>query len=392
MSKKKIAIIGAGTAGVYAATHFNRWAKDCEIELYYDSNIKPQPVGEGSTLSLPRSLWNNLCFTYEDLYKIDGTVKTGIRKINWGGDGDFVHTFFPPNVSFHFNASSLQKYILNTLKDDIKIHDKNVTHDSIDADFIMDCSGKPKTYEEFNISEYISVNSVYVTQCYWDNPRFTYTLTIARPYGWVFGIPLQNRCSIGYMYNSNINTLEEVKEDVKAIFEQFNLTPSDTTNAFSFNNYYRKENFAADSRVVYNGNASFFLEPMEATSIGTMDLIQRTAYDLWFGDNTTVESANSRYLRFIKEVENMIMLHYCSGSKFDTPFWKFAQDRGERCAKEMMQNQKFVDMYNLSKRDWSFLISEMGQDGSHEYATWTPMSYNQNLNALNLYEKMDKYV
>ena len=29
---KKIAVIGAGTAGVIAATHFNKWMKDYELE------------------------------------------------------------------------------------------------------------------------------------------------------------------------------------------------------------------------------------------------------------------------------------------------------------------------------------------------------------------------
>ena len=63
------------------------------------------------------------------------------------------------------------------------------------------------------------------------------------------GIPLQNRCSIGYMYNNKINSLEEVKEDVKNIFEEFNLQPSETTNAFSFKNYYRNTNFEDSYRI-----------------------------------------------------------------------------------------------------------------------------------------------
>ena len=174
---KKVAVIGAGTAGILAISHFNKWMKDCELELYYDSNIKPQPVGEGSTPTLPNCLWQNLEFTFDDLEKVDGIIKYGIDKRNWGGT-DFIHPFYPPVVGHHFNAGKLQNFVLDKLKNDVKIIDKNVTSDDIDADFVMDCSGKPNNYDDFNMSEYISVNAVYVTQCYWEYPRFNNTLTI----------------------------------------------------------------------------------------------------------------------------------------------------------------------------------------------------------------------
>jgi len=379
---KKVAIIGKGTAGVLAVAHFWRWAKDCEVELYFDTNIKPQPVGEGSTLALPRSLLHNLNFTYEDLHKVDGSFKYGIRKDNWANGGSFVHPFPPPNVSYHFNAGKLQNYILDILKDKIKVIDSNVTPDSIDADFVMDCSGKPQDYSDFNMSEFIPVNSVHVTQCYWDYPRFQYTLTIARPYGWVFGIPLQNRCSIGYMYNNNINTLEEVKEDVKEIFKEFNLIPSDHTNTFSFKNYTRKTNFS--ERVVYNGNSSFFLEPIEATSIATMDAINRKAYNIWF-NKKPVEEANNEYTTFLSEIQNVIMLHYYAGSIFKTPFWEYANEKGLKNMLQALSNKRFESMLIYSQQDIKELYTD---DVFFEYGTWPSFSFQQNLNALGLYKRL----
>lgn len=383
--RKKISIIGAGTAGVLAAAHFNRWRKDCDIELYYDSNIAPQPVGEGSTPSLPNVLWHNLHFTFDDLLKVDGTIKHGIDKRNWGGS-DFVHPFYPPVVGYHFNAGKLQKFILDKLKNDIKIIDKNVKHQDIDSDYIMDCSGKPDNYEEFHMSDYISVNAVHVTQCYWDYPTFNNTLALARPYGWIFGIPLKNRCSIGYMYNHNINTLEEVKEDVKNVFSELHLIPSDVTNTFNFKNYFRKENFT--ERVVYNGNSSFFLEPMEATSIMVMDFINRGAHDIWAGENS-IENYNATYLELLEEVEAMIMLHYYSGSKFDTPFWDFAKLRGENSCKRMMKNEKFRFIYEMSKGENP---GESFKPEDLNYAALIPLSYKINLSGLNLYNKLDKMI
>lgn len=379
---KKVAIIGRGTAGVLAVAHFWRWATDCEVELYYDTNIKPQPVGEGSTLVMPKALALDLGFTYEDLHNIDGTFKYGIKKSNWANGGTFVHQFVPPSVSYHFNAGKLQDYVVNLLRDKIKITDKNVTPDDIDADFVVDCSGKPEDYSEFNMSEFIPVNSVHVTQCYWDYPRFQYTLTIARPYGWVFGIPLQNRCSIGYLYNNTINTLEEVKADVVEIFKEYNLTPSEHTNTFSFKNYSRKANFT--KRVAYNGNASFFLEPIEATSIATMDAVNRRAFDVWF-NNKPLAEANIEYRTLLAEVENVIMLHYFAGSIFKTPFWEYATSRGHRNISRAFYNPAFANMLNYSQQDIRDLYAS---SSGFEYGTWSGSSFQQNLICLGLYEKL----
>ena len=380
----KIAVIGAGTAGALAVSHLHRWTKDCEIELYFDSSIKPQPVGEGSTNVFPNALWHNLNFTFDDLVKLDGTIKYGIDKRNWGGADakDFIHPFYPPNVGYHFNAGKFQNYVINQLKDNIKIIDKNVTADNIDADFVMDCSGKPDNYDDFVMSDTISVNAVYVTQCFWDRPLENNTLAIARPYGWVFGIPLQNRFSIGYMYNHNINTLEEVKEDVKNVFADLEITPSTTTNAFTFKNYIRKENFT--SRIAYNGNASFFLEPMEATSITVMDFINRGAIDIWTG-KTSYQDYNNAYLEFLQEIESMIMLHYFAGSKFHTPFWDFAKERGKKSTTRMMQNPKFNFIYEMSKQ----LHPGEGMEAQVSYGALLAQSYKINLNGLNLYDQLE---
>ena len=127
--RKKIAIMGRGTAGVLSAAHFSRWAPNCELELYFDSNIKPQPVGEGAQTNFSLSLKNNLCFMHDDLHKIDGSFKIGVKKIGWGKGKTFTHYFEPPWVSYHFNASALQNYVVDEIKDRVKIFDKNISNE-----------------------------------------------------------------------------------------------------------------------------------------------------------------------------------------------------------------------------------------------------------------------
>ena len=342
---KKIAVIGKGTAGCMSAA-FYRCRTDCEVDWYFDPDIKPQSVGEGSNLVLPSRLNEFFAFGAREYSKIDATVKTGIYKQNWGkGMQPFLHDFPSPHTALHFSAPKLQDYIHSKLKNHVNVKPMNVVTEEVDADFVVDCTGKPVSYESYKQSDYIPVNSVYVTQCYWDYPRFNYTLTIARPYGWVFGIPLANRCSIGYMYNKDINTLEEVIADVQNIFDEYKLDPSDTTNAFSFKNYRRRNNI--EGNIAYNGNASFFLEPLEATSFSTVDSINTIIDRHWFHESS-LEESNKRYDDWIDANESVIMLHYYAGSDFKTPFWDYAEERGKKCIENCSQPFNYMLKESIS--------------------------------------------
>lgn len=406
MKKKRIAVIGRGTGGALSAAFANRVFSADEVEWYFDPSIPTQAVGEGSTLQFPKEIFDSLDFSYWDLSsELDGTLKLGLWKEGWGKEGKFFfHDFMPPFTALHFNALKFQDFVLKRLEGKLKIVEGNVSHEQVDADYIIDCSGRPASvvgatsHPDYNISKYIPVNSVYVTQCWWDIPAFHYSLTIAKKHGWVFGIPLQNRCSIGYLYNNNITTLEEVKEDVQSIFEQFNLTPSDTTNSFSFNNYYRKNNF--NGRITYNGNASFFLEPIEATSFANMLLV----LDLF---NSKVNGllqdsvCNAMYHKLIAEMENMIMIHYFAGSKYNTPFWTYAKDRGNECMKEAFKDEAFKRMISYTKKVTSLNQALKFQDNMFvpyrmklkqtptlHYGNWWLGSYWQNLKGMGVEKEM----
>lgn len=383
----KITIVGRGTAGCMSAAYFARHS-GCEIDWYYDPNIKPQAVGEGSNLSLPSRLQDCVNFSARDFSKIDGTIKTGIWKDGWGkGMKPYLHDFPAPATSIHFNAIKLQEYVESKISNFVNIKKENVDIKNIDSDFILDCSGKPKNFDDYYSSEYIPVNSVFVTQCYWDFPRFNHTLTIARPYGWVFGIPLQNRCSIGYMYNKDINSLEEVQEDVKQVFEQYDLIPSEDTNSFSFKNYKRRNNF--DGNIAYNGNASFFLEPLEATSFGNVDSINFTTLNYWFS-NHSLDISERKYHSTIDATENIIMLHYYAGSDFVSDFWEYAEERGRKCL-EYADESLYYMMKNsttpigLGNYLDSFVFPDgMSLELDALYKSWPECAFAQNMVGLGL--------
>jgi hypothetical protein len=390
---KKITIVGKGTVGCMAAAHFLRWTS-CDIEWVYDPSIPTTAVGEGTTLTTPKSLFSNLDWYWSDAQEIKATPKTGIYKENWGKSVDkFTHSFGLGQTGIHFNALEFQDKAFRQITESSRVNlveDNVKDFENLDTDYVLVCSGTPKDKENLVIHKEIPVNTAYVTQCFWDSPNFTDTLTIARPYGWVFGIPLQNRCSIGYLYNSNINTLDEVKEDVKIIFERYGLKPSEITNHLSFNNYSRKTNFT--DKVAYTGNASFFLEPLEASSTTVAEWFIRSSYDIVFGSMSTTV-ANKGYARDIEDVKSMICLHYMAGSKFDTPFWVQAKKAATKYIKNLYETSD-VFAYNLvrsiDKQDIDRATYYYDTEGS-EVGTWPSSSYRWNIKKLGIEKTLIDY-
>jgi len=199
-------------------------------------------------------------------------------------------------------------------------------------------------------------------------------------HGWVFGIPLQNRVSIGYLYNDKISTPEEVKEDIQKVFKQYNLTPSKDTNEIHFQNYSRKNNFEKEGRIVFNGTASFFLEPLEATSLSNADQITRLAWDFWH-KNISLEKAKNDCDKEIQITENMISFHYLAGSRFSSKFWDYAREKAEAHYKHQIEtNQYFVKMLKDLFQTYKIPSQFTG--------TWQNYSWRLNLQELGIYERI----
>lgn len=384
--RKKITIVGRGTVGCLAAAHFKRWT-ECDIDWVYDPSIPTTAVGEGTTATTPRNLYNTLGWIWRDIQEMGGTPKTGIYKQNWGTHKDqFTHSFQAGTCGMHFNALEFQDKAFKQIASSSRVtlvEDRVTDFDNLDSDYVMVCAGSPKNKEELVEHKEIPVNAAYVTQCYWDVPRFTDTLTIARPYGWVFGIPLKSRCSIGYLYNKDINTLAEVKEDVANVFEQFKLEPSEVTNNLFFDNYSRKVNYT--DRVAYTGNASFFLEPLEATSINLSQDNLLRAFDVWF-EGSPSEIANAGFTREVNDIKSVISLHYMAGSKFDTPFWLSAKEKAEKYLRGLFVNQDLFS-YNLLRSLDGKMIDRSQyayQPHGFEMGTWPHISYKLNVEGLGI--------
>lgn len=383
-NKKRITIIGRGTAGVLSTAYFLK-NTDWDIVWAYDSSKDPLSVGEGTNLGVPYHLYQSLNFTHADLIAANGTVKQGVYKKNWGDGSDFLHPF-PSNLAgMHFSATELREQVIDKLSSSQRITmiDEEVTDpSSLDSDYVMVCSGWPKDLEnqkQYELAAHVPVNAAYVVQCYWDHPRFSYTISNAQKYGWLFAIPLQNRVSVGYLYDETINTIDEVKEDLLSLIAEMNLQPSEQINQISFKSFYNKNNFS--SKVVYNGNASFFLEPLEATSLGFSDRINRIALKLWMGI-INEKQAQEYYESEMNVINSFLSMHYMAGSIFDTPFWQKAKTLGfDRVQKDISNNTLFAKQLHKA------LLDPYSQTMFQE-PTWIPWSYYINAVGLQIENKL----
>lgn len=380
---KKISVIGRGSVGAIAVAEFLN-NTDWFVEWIFDTDIPISSVGEASNLHLSFSL-NKLGWRHSDItQKLKGTAKQGIHKKNWSSN-DFIHDFTAQYTAIHFSSQNLYKVIFEKIKNNKRLSIKN-EHVSdpygLDSDYVLVCTGTPNelSSKEYSKIKSIPVNSAFIVQCDWDYPRFSYSLTHAMKHGWVFGIPLQDRISIGYLYNEQFNNVEEIQKDIKSVLKDYDLKENGKTNHINFNSYYRTNNFS--NKVIYNGNASFFIEPLEAASIGIGIKINEWAYQVWTGQKSILE-AQSIYEKNIKDTQSMIILHYLSGSVFQSDFWKFAEQQAyNHLSKEFEDHSDFSQMLE------EVLFAD--EYGFRDVGNWSQMNYKINIEGLGIKEKLLK--
>jgi len=314
----KIAILGAGSGACLTAAYLRRYHKThCEIEIYHTKTVPPEPVGQAALL-----LATNLFFeTYGwDWYNnpVKAVFKTGASYEGWGHKKEeFFHPFPMESAGIHFIPQFLSEFTLNCGY--YKVHEKYISdpEEEIDADWIYDCRGR----SEIDYDDYIPltnpINSAIVGRTNEPDPKLTWTRSIATPDGWAFGIPNHDSVSYGYLYNNTVTDKETATKNFK---EQFGL---DVIHSFSFRNYKAKSIWKGD-KTILNGNKYAFVEPLEASSMAMYQMIaDRSSRHIFDGDSK--ETIQTSIDNDVAGIENFLLWHYNFGSKYDTPFWRFAK-------------------------------------------------------------------
>ena len=366
MQKKRIAIIGAGNAGCITALHFYFHGRDrFEIELYHSPEKHPiERVGQGTTLppaTLIASLFSSNWYDND----IGATFKSGILYEGWGKSKDkFFHTFPMTNMAMHYVPQKLSDTLLRSGLFKVKQQIINDPEKEIDSDWIIDCRGRHNRDRNNYESLVNPLNSCLLYRKEGKDSDLIYTRTVATPNGWTFVVPNSDSVSYGYLYNNNITSKEDAIED---FLERFNLPEID--GDLTFENYIAKNIFVGE-RTFLNGNRCGFLEPLEATATGFYQTVCRSIWDNIHRENT-IEDVNSNVRGEMFRLEKFILWHYQFGSKYDTPFWKYAKTL------PFMPDFEFNNMIETSKK-MSYI--EMENEWQHDveknyYGQWTFPSF-----------------
>ena len=316
----KITILGRGNAGCISAMHLAYYRKfinsKIEIDLIYDSNIPPVPTGQGTTLGFPEKLFEN--FGSDILNTFPHTLKAGIMYENWDKKNKkFFHSFPVGSYGLHIEPEAFQDYVCNNLKVNFQEKQENIkNYSEIDSDYIIDCRGTPKEFEEY--TKLVNpLNCALLAELPPKENDVKWTKATAHEHGWCFYIPLPSKTSLGYIFNSNITSIKEATNNFKKKFKIKKVN-----KIFPFNQYVANEPII-NKRVLLNGNKLFFLEPLEATAMGTYIFTIQCYFDYIFNGVDPI-TTKFKVHDYIRKIQNFILWQYRDNTLYKTKFWKHA--------------------------------------------------------------------
>jgi tryptophan halogenase len=368
----KIAILGAGSAGVLTAGCLLKDFKNREIELelthVYDPSKPILGVGESTTSEVTFAIGQAFDFIFAtEAKELNSTTKYGTHYIDWR-EKDIIFPFQSGYHAIHFDAKDFVKMGMERLK---KLYNSyTVLHGNVERvsqsftdytnesrggeltvdgklhifDYIIDCRGRPTDFTDYNECNLV-LNSALV----YDDPTpsdFGFTRHVAHKYGWMFVIPLQHRTSHGFLYNSEFCTREEAEKELIRITD---ATDADTKNfrTFDLKPYYCKK--TVNQRLLKNGNCAVFFEPMSANSLYMAVKNCQILSDYIRGE-INGPRANELCILNYRAVEDLINLIYHGGSIYKNEFWDWAK----KTSAERIEKTDVLKRYVKGQNDEMF--------------------------------------
>lgn len=200
----------------------------------------------------------------------------------------------------------------------------------IESDFFIDCTGFKSLligdalqvgYE--NWSHYLPCNRAVAVQTENTGEPAPYTIATARDAGWTWKIPLQHRTGNGYVF------CDKYCSDNEAIQTLLNHIDGKLLNEPRVIPFVTgKRNKIWHKNCLALGLASGFLEPLESTAIHlvfkTLAYFIRHFPDRDF-DPVQEQLFNSKINKEYNEIRDFLVLHYCTTTREDTPFWRWCK-------------------------------------------------------------------
>ena len=379
----KILIVGGGTAG-YVTALILKQALDAQIDMIHSSKIGIIGVGEGSTEHFYHFM-KYIGLNHGSLIKeTDATLKAGVMFRGWT-EKDYLHTVGgvypnkyrgypavyshliahddpwmsgpfvwknvlpawsvhphgdPPFNQFHFNTFKLNSALDSLARErGISVTDTEVVGVGVSAgrlirkvhttngvyqdyDLYIDATGAarrivtPIGARWHSYSKYLRMNSAIVFPTGDSKNYNLWTLARAMDSGWMFTIPVWGRHGNGYIYSSDYSTSGAAQWEVEKLLGH----PVEVSKFFQFDPGRLEEAWIGNAVAV--GMAGSFVEPMEASSIGTT--IQQAfllANVLPDQSPATRDAYNKSFVSIMDNIRDFVALHYVV-ERDDTPWWK----------------------------------------------------------------------
>ncbi|HEV8604472.1 MAG TPA: tryptophan halogenase family protein [Tepidisphaeraceae bacterium] len=191
-----------------------------------------------------------------------------------------------------------------------------------------------------------------------------YTTCETMDSGWAWQIEHENRVNRGYVYSSSFISDETAQQEFR--LKNPKLGPTRIVK-FATGSYQR----SWVKNVVAIGNASGFVEPLEATALGVIAMQSRLLADTLLDTNrlptpSQISGYNDYHRLNWAAIRAFIAVHYKFNTRLDTDFWRACREKVELT--EMAQ--RIVDYYreNGPSRMWEpTLIHSLDQFGLGGY-------------------------
>jgi len=331
-------------ATIKTGINFQNWNGDGK--KYFHSFQTKAGLRDFSSLAFTRNVIENLsndninlpkklC----DVKKVPFTYAQNVDCLN----NDPINSFYQyATWALHFDARELAKYLrmvaenrgITRIEGKLKsvLRDGNnikalalENGDSIDSDFVFDCSGFArlligKTFETewISYSDHLPLDTAVPFFIPHDNDVSPLTDAIAMKYGWIWRIPVEGRYGCGYVFDSSYIDEEQALKEAEDFFGQKLTSPK----TFKFKAGTYKDTYVGNCMAV--GLAQSFVEPLEATSIWINLINLKTFLDTKgiFNKSEVYRDTFNKFCRNNnQEVLDFLYLHYLT-KRNDSLFWK----------------------------------------------------------------------